>query len=366
MRKAGACREVAAAEAPGGGDQRLEAAQDEHIAAEPGGGNHQQGDQRESGEGMGEDAGDVGEGGLARDADTQVNTAIRDPGEQRCEGIQPRHAVEADLIRGALAPLVQDDARERRVLVRLADPFFRVGVAAEDRALAVEQRDRRAGGQLRLGRDQVEPGQIECGEHHRLQSPVGVVVGIAKNDDRLFGDPADLEVADGEAARLQGALKIGAVGDVHAADRRHRAAEHLAIRADGAEVDVLRVAGLEAGEERVAGGGVAPAHFGQAHQRAEQLARVRHQSLVIGRGQSHQQLRLAHCVARGELAALVGGVEDQPQRRQHRQQHQPQQPRAQPGKRESLHGLPLVLNMGGRPMPSGNTVWCRLSPCSRL
>ena len=93
----------------------------------------------------------------------------------------------------------------------LADPFLRLGIAGQNRAIAVC--DCKGGPRRQVGTsgETVKPGDVQPGEEHAPQFSYIVQQRIPDAQVGFAADPADLVGADGEVPGLHSPLKPGAV-----------------------------------------------------------------------------------------------------------------------------------------------------------
>ncbi len=288
--------EIARGQPAGGVGERLDAAEDDPVAPDPGRRERQGHHQPEPREIASETPVGLREGPRPRKAHAEVRApAPGRPGERR-EPEQPHDPVgSVDL--GRAIPLLRERGRDhRRFGQGLTDPARRVGVASQDRAALVRERHRPARRQVSRGVAS-DPREVQRGEDDG--SRAAPRIGHGKGGDQL-GAPArgvDLVIARGEGLGAHGPIEPRAVRDVHRPGQRHGAAGDLPVRpghAQGHEIGELPENRREAGPAR---SGVHLRRGGQGHEQAPRLA----EPLLVRPGEPAGE-------AKGRLAPLLDGL----------------------------------------------------------
>jgi hypothetical protein len=232
---------------------------------------------------------------------------------ERRERKEARNAVRARSIGRAVALLILNGVQDEPLRHELANPFPLVRVARQDRAVAVNHGEHCSRRQPRLPSQFVEPGQIERGENHRLDTARVIEHGITEINARLVGEAPDLIFADSEVTSLEGAAKIGAIAKIDFAGEG--AAKDVAIGVNDSHVGVRRTLREQIDEERVAGGAITIANGGELRQGNEKLLGVLDQPFVIRRNEARQPHGVLLHERLSQLALFEVGVERESQRR---------------------------------------------------
>lgn len=187
---------------------------------------------------------------------------------------------------------------------------------------------------------------------------------MGEDDRTLAGDPADLIVADREIAAFHGTPEVGAIVDVDADALGRGAADDVAARIGGEEIDVVRVQAALLGERLAAGAQLdGPVQGGIARQLAEQLVRLPDQIVLARRDAAHDGQCLLLGRRRRLLALLDAGINDDREGRHHRYQDQDQQTDMQAWQQRLEHG-----GSGKRRHSAGAGAdyigWTRVFPCA--
>ncbi len=165
---------------------------------------------------------------------------------------------------------------------------------------------------------------------------------MSEVDRGLAGDPADLMLADGEGACVQGPSKVRAIGQVDGAAERKSTAEEIPVRRYRSKVGIHPVLFQKIREQGAARAGVSRAHFGETCQSSEELTGSLDQSLVIGCGDGGQVQCLLLRLGGGLPPLFPSGVENQPRRRKDGEEDEQQEAAAKAREGKSPHKLHLT------------------------
>jgi hypothetical protein len=252
--------------------------------------------------------------------------------------------------RAAAAPPPPHD---RGIRHRLAD-HVAVGVAGQDQARGVGDRDHGARGQLGSRGDLDHRVEVDLGEDHRPHRARAVDGGIGQRQHRLARRLVEAVVAQREVARPDRLPEVRLVGRVAVARARLRGAEDLPVGADGAHVAVERESPLDVGEQRAARARVVHLDLGELGEADQQRARALDDPLVLRRGQAGEAERVL-LRGGGRLPALLPRRrEDQDQRGEHGEEDEQQQ--AEPQARQAKTPSHRAIDRGATLVHSPSTL----------
>ena len=172
----------------------------------------------------------------------------------------------------------------------------------------------------------MQPAQVEERVDDAAHAAPVAKDGGAEGEGRPRGDAPGLEAAGGEGVRLHDAAKgrarVGRAGGGQAA------AEPLPVGGDDAKVGVERMLVDQPVEERVADGGILPAHLGKLGQGGEELLRELDEALVVRRGEPREHKGVVPDPVAGCPALLDPRLQGEAEGGQHRDEDQEDEARA--------------------------------------